>query len=664
MNWNTIIGGVATATFGAIASAAPAPHHGELEEVVVTATPMAEDRLSTTQPTSVLAGDALVLSLAPTIGETVGRQPGVQSTFFGPAASRPVIRGLGGDRVQVLTDGLATLDASGLSEDHAVAIDPALSDQIEVVRGPAALLYGSGASGGVVNVVTNRLHDQVPAGLQGMVEVRGDSALEERAIAGRIDAGLGPLALHVDAVRRETDDFEIPGFAQSHARREQLLEAGEAPGDVAGKVPNSWSDTLAGGAGVTWVGDAALAGLAYSRHDTEYGIPTEDGLFIDLEQDRIDLATRLDLDAAGGLTLKLRAAVSDYQHAEIEAGGEIGTLYRVDGSELRAAVDHSLPGGFTGTGGLQWQEIELAASGEEAFVPGSTTRTWGVFMFEERDFQAASLELGLRLDNQQIHGPGLDGYDSMGINASLGGLWQLGDRLALVGQLVRSERHPSATELYADGPHAATQQFEIGDPDFRTERGLTADVGLRRTGDAITAEIRAFASRYDRYIYLAPTGTEVDGLPAFQFLQRDARFHGFEAEIGLPLGTDTGFALTLSGDYVRGRLNDGGDLPRMPPLRLGASLSYAGGPLAASLTLRHHLEQDRVAALELPTDAYTLLDADLAWTPGWGARGTLLFLRASNLLDEDARMHSSPLKDELPLPGRSIAAGLRFVFGD
>lgn len=637
-----IIGGILPALLTTIAGAAE-PHPRDLDEVVVTAAPIATDSQSTAQPTSVLTGDALTLELAPTIGETVASEAGVHSTFFGPAASRPVIRGLGGDRVQVLTDGLATLDASGLSEDHAVAIDPALADQVEVLRGPATLLYGSGAAGGLVNVVTNRLHDHSFDGIRGLVELRGDSAPSERTVAGRLDAGTGQFVLHLDGVWRDTDDYEVPD-------------------QVGGEISNSWSETRSGGAGASWVGDTAMLGAALSRHDTEYGVPDED-VHIDLKQDRLDIAARFDLAIERKMTLRLRGAANDYEHAELEADGEIGTMFQVDGRELRVALDGGLPGSIEATAGLQWQQVELVAFGEEAFVPASRTRAIGIFAFGRRPVGQGSLELGLRADRQDIETSDLPDYDDTAINGSLGIVWPISGELDLVGQLLRSERHPSATELYADGPHAATQQFEIGDPDLATERGWTAEIGLRRTAGAVTADLHAFASRYDGYIFLAPTGAIEDELPVFEFLQRDARFHGFEAELALPLGDDSGTTLTLMSDYVRGKLDQGGDLPRVPPLRVGAELGWSGNALGATLTVRHHFEQDRVAAQETRTGGYTLLSASLTWRPGWAGLDALLFLKATNLLDEVARPHTSPLKDTVPLPGRSLGAGLRISFG-
>jgi len=637
-----LIGGIASALLGPSARAED-PHPRDLEEVVVTAAAIATGSASMAQPASVLSGDALMLALAPTIGETVAREPGVHSTYFGPAASRPVIRGLGGDRVQVLTDGLATLDASGVSDDHAVAIDPALADQIEVMRGPSTLLYGSGAAGGLVNVVTNRLHEHAHAGMRGLAEVRGDTALGERALAARIDGGTDRFVVHLDGVWRETDDFEVPD-------------------EVGGEVPNSFSETRSCGAGASWVGDTANVGLAFSRHDTEYGVPNEDVL-IDLQQDRLDVSARFDFATRRGMTLRLRGAANDYEHAEIEPGGEIGTLFEVDGRELRAALEGELPGGLDAVAGLQWQQVELVAIGEEAFVPASRTRATGAFAFARHALGEGALEFGLRIDRQEIETSALPDYDDHAVNGSFGFTWPIAAELEVVGQVVRSERHPSATELYADGPHVATQQFEVGNPDLGTEQGWTADLGLRREGAGVSGEIRAFVSRYDGYVFLSPTGAIEDELPVFQYLQGDAEFHGFEALLSMPLDAERATTLTLMSDYVRGKLRSGGNLPRVPPLRLGAELAWQGSSIGASLTVAHHFEQDRVAELETETDSHTLLSAGLTWRPGWAGPDALFFLKATNLLDEVARTHTSPLKDEVPLPGRSFGAGVRIAFG-
>jgi len=660
-----------------------------LHEIVVTAVPIAGAAGDLTQPVTLLAGDALRLDLAPSLGETLTRQPGISSTFFGPAASRPVIRGIGGDRVQVLTDGLASPDASGLSEDHAVAVEPALAQQIEIVRGPATLLYGSGAAGGVVNVVTTRLHERRHEGLSGVIEGRGESALDEAALSGRLDAGVGRLQLHVDGSWRDTNDYSIPGFTESRRQRELDRAAGEEPSDERGTVENSWSRTKSGGAGLSYVGDTGMLGVAFSRFDTRYGIPgghehhhdeeageeadqheEEGGVSVDMTQERLDLAGRLDVDSGFVDALRLRGFANWYEHAEVEPDGAIGTLFKLNARELRFTLEQATIGGFDGVFGLQWSDVDFEAEGEEAFVPGSQTRSLAFFGFEQRDFEGWSAEFGARVERKKIDpdaASALPGYKGTALSLSAGALWKLGEDHGIALNVTRTERHPTSTELYADGPHAATRQYEIGDAGFGREKALTFDLGLRRTAGPLRYEISAYLNRYDGYIYLADTGLETpddEALPVFQFTQRDATFRGFEASIEAPLELGGGkLTLGAMGDYVRGKLsNGGGDLPRLPPLRLGGSVKYERGPFGFAVEARHAFAQKKIADYELATSGYTMLEADVTWTLELQRSRLLVFLRGRNLLNEDARLHTSPLKNALPLPGRGVTAGVRLEF--
>ncbi len=617
----------------------PPPH--DLEAVVVTATPLATDRYSTAQPTSILAAEELLLKLAPTLGETLAGEPGVRSTYYGPAASRPLIRGLGGDRVQVLSDGLAVLDASGLSEDHAVAIDPALADQVEVIRGPAALLFGPGASGGLVNVVTRRLHDHLPEASSGTLDLRGDTATAERGLAARLDTPMQSLALHLDGAWRKTGDFDSP----------------------LGTIHNSASETKTGGLGANWIGEQQVLGVALSRHDLSYGVPMEDGLFIKMTQDRADVASRFSLQDRRFETLNLRAAFNDYAHAEIEADGHVGTRYAVTGRELRATTRGTWSDALEVALGAQWQDSRLKAEGDEAFVPDSDSQVLGVFAFGRQQVAAGTLELGLRLDRQDIRTDAQPHYRETSINGSFGLVWPLQEAWTLLAQLSRSERHPSATELYADGPHAATGQFERGSPEFGIERGLTADIGFRYASARVTAELRSFISRYTDFLFLAPTGQVEDGLPVFQYLQQDARFHGLELTSAWTLEETGRWQLEFDADWVRGRVRQLGDLPRIPPWRVGTALRWRQDDTLARLVIEHNFSQDDVASGESPTRDYTLLALEFSHRPHWLGSHTQVYLRATNLLDELAQVHSSPLKDTVPLPGRSLAAGLRIQFG-
>jgi iron complex outermembrane receptor protein len=655
--------------FGACAlpllSVLPAYAADDGEQVVVTATALRESALETAQPVAVLGGDDLVRLREPSLGETLAAQPGISATYFGPQASRPVIRGLGGERVQMYEDGGDALDVSALSNDHSVTIDPLLAERIEVVRGPATLLYGNGASGGLINVLTNRVPEIASDDqLSGAFELRGDSALSERAASARADGGMGTFAWHADAHRSETSDVRIPGFALSRQLRELV------DNDTRDRLPNTGSETRGGALGGSWIGDRGLLGVGASRYDTDYGITNtggEDGVHIDMQQRRYDLKGELRDLSHFIRSARLRATYNDYEHAEVEGSGEVGTLFEQRGSDTRLVFDHVPIAGWRGTFGTQYRDIELNVTGEEALVPPSSTTNAGFFVFEERPFGAVTLELGARLEHQHVNADleGASSYRDNAVSGSAGVVWKFAPEYALAVNVTSTQRHPTATELFANGPHIAAQRFEIGDASLRRERATTLDVGLRKTAGAWSGSLTAFHSDYSRYIFAGFTGEfegdEEELLPIVQYSQADATFTGFELELKAPI-TETplgALAPRFMADYVRAKLSDGGDLPQIPPLRIGGELVLARDRFTSGLSVMYFDSQDKVSENELPTDGYTMVDLDFGYRLPGRTHTTMFFVRGQNLLDEEARRHTSPLKDVAPLPGRSIAAGVR-----
>lgn len=680
--------------------AAPADsHRSSLEEVVVTAAPFERSPLDIAQPTAVLSGERLRQQLAASIGETVAHQLGLTGTYFGPSASRPVIRGLGGERVQMLEDGIEALDVSALSADHAVSVEGIAADQVEILKGPATLLYGNGAVGGLVNVVTNRIPSTVPETFEGAVELRGDTALEERTGAARFDFGAGPLAFHLDGFRRRTDDVRIPGFAASAAERAAEAAEGEEHEEPRGRIPNSAGDSKGGAFGVSFVGARGFVGVGYRRYESAYGLPGHGeheeeeapveetslpgtppvaaatveagGPMIDMQQDRYDFAA--ELEGGGWLQrVRVRATYSDYEHAELEEDGAVGTQFDQSAYEARVAFDHAF-GAFRGTAGVQVRDVDFVAVGEEAFVPASRTRNVGAFVLQERPFETARgpvvLEFGGRIERQTVDpdaGTGLPDYRATSVTAAAGLVWKFQPQIALAVNLTHSERQPTATELYADGPHAAVQRFEIGDPALRKERANALDVSLRSAGESrVRWQLNAYVNAFQDFVYLQPTGAVEDDFDVFEYRQADARFAGLEAEVEWALVENDAGALDLrlAGDYVRGTLRaGGGPLPQIPPLRVGAELGWRASRWSAGVSVFRYREQSRVAAFERSTDGYTMLDVDASWRLPTQNGSWLLFARAGNLLDEDARRHTSPLKEIAPLPGRSLTAGVRLEF--
>jgi iron complex outermembrane receptor protein len=653
---------------------AHAQNHETPDEIIVTGVPRnrAADELA--QPIAVVSGDELARVRASTLGETLANQLGVSSSYFGAGASRPIIRGLAGARVQMLQDGIDTMDAATVSDDHAVTLEPLVADQIEIFRGPTTLLYGSGAVGGVVNTVTTRIPDMATEdGLEGAFELRGDSAAQARGAAVRLDGGGARVGWHFDAGRRDSEDYEIPGFAHGEA---DFADA--AADEPYGFVPNSAAESESAAFGASWLRDAGFLGVGISAFDTLYGIPGhhheheegeeegEESVRIDLEQRRLDLRGGWEgLDGAIE-GFNVRVGVNEYEHVELE-GDAVGTRFTNDATELRVELLHRAVGRWSGAFGAQVGDREFAAVGEEAFVPPVDTSTAGLFAVESFELPEWELSLGARLESQE-HTPsnGLLRFDDTATSFSFGGVRPFGDGYSFVATLARSERLPVAEELYSDGPHLATGVVQIGDASLTAEAARHLDLGIRGRVDRLTWSVTTFHTEYDDFIYLADTGT-VDAeseLPIFVYTQGDADFSGIETELFLPLFEDEGneVDLRLFADYVRGELASE-SLPRLPPLRYGARFEYHNERLLVGLEGTRYDDQTDVAPFEEETEGYFLLNADVRWrlTAVTGME-LELFVNASNLGDEEARKHTSFVKESAPLPGRNYALGIRSRF--
>jgi iron complex outermembrane recepter protein len=656
--------------------------HPDLEEVVVTASPMRASAMDLAQSAVVLSGDDLTRQIGSSLGESLASQLGVTASYFGPKSSRPIIRGLSGERVLMLLNGVGALDVSNLSPDHSVAVEPLLADQIEVLKGPTTLLFGSGAVGGVVNTVDGRIptqRDREP--VEGGLELRGDTVSDERSMAGRLDGTADSIGWHVSAYSRETDDITIPGRDWSRYIIDQELAEGGDIDATDGSVPNSDSESDGYTAGFSWFGDDSLIGFAYGRAETNYGLPgpgehaddaatiaplaaseADESVRIDQQSDRYDL--RAEWRELGGFvdSVDIRTAYVDYRHLELE-GSEIGTQFDQTGLDARLHLGHRELAGWSGTFGLQYTAVDLEAVGAEAYIPPAETTGLGMFAVEQRKFADWTVDVGARVERQEIDvAGGRKDYDGTAFSLAAGLLWDWTDELAVAVHLTRSERHPQAAELYADGPHLAVQRFEIGDEDLDTEIANTIDFGLRREG-TIAWRASIFYSDFSDYIFPSPTDLEEDGLPVYVYLQEDAEFYGAEGEVEFPLWSQDERALTgkIGADFVRGKLANGDDLPQMPPLRVTGLVEYDAGPLHGSLGVSWYDDQDDLAANELPTDGYTMVDFEVSYRWERWQPGVLFFLRGSNLLDEEARRHSSPLKDYVPLPGRNLTLGVRIA---
>ena len=682
---------VATAeTAAADALADDSPLHSSISPEIIVTAPYARDRATTLSGVTVLQGTELIRELRGTIGETLARQAGISSTSFGPNASRPILRGFQGERVRVLNDGIGSFDVSNTSVDHAVVINPQLAERIEVLRGPASLLFGSSAIGGVVNVIDKRIPREVPVEPVHL-DILGNygSAANERNISGVVEVPLADrIVLHADGSFAESDDLRIGGFVLSRpVRAAALASADPAVRDLAaleGRLPNSAARTWTAGGGAAFIDAGGELGFAYSHYDSLYGVPPRfdlgtgegEAVRLQVKQDRIDLRGQINAGGSFVDTIKFRFGYADYRHFELDDTGAIGTTFLNQGLEGRievAQAKRDIGGGsWRGASGVQVFTRRFEAIGDEAFIPRNDTLQAGIFTLQEVDFGSASIEAAGRYERANVKASVSDfrgapvfadrNFDlfSGSLGASFGFVegWRLGVNLS------HTERGPAAEELLANGPHAGTQAFEIGNPDFVKERANGAEIVLRGKGDGYSFEASVYYSRFSDYIYEVQTGAIEDGLPVFQILQDDARYFGFEVQGSATLARfgESQLKLDALADYTDAKiLGGGGPVPRIPPLRVLAGIGVTGPVWDARAEIEHATKQTRVAAFETPTASYTLVNASVSIRPFADRPNTAIVVSANNIFDVDARRHASFLKDFAPLAGRDFRISLRFT---
>ncbi|MEM6413245.1 MAG: TonB-dependent receptor [Pseudomonadota bacterium] len=668
------------------------------DRIIVTASPLGRTVEETIGGTSVVSKEELRQRLENTIGETLRREPGVSSTFFGQGASRPVIRGLAGPRIRVLDNGIGAIDASVTSPDHAVAIDPATAEQVEIVRGTAMLLYGSSAAGGVVNIVNNRIPQRLPEdGIDGYASIGASTADDGARFNGSFDAsvgklGNGTLVLHGDGFYREGQDYEIPGFAESQALRDaEEAEAAEVGGDFEeedeafGILPNSGFETRGASGGLSWVFDDGFFGVSGTVIDSLYGVPggkeeeegeeaegaeEEGGVLIDLRQRRIDMAGEINRDFAIFRQAKVRLGYADYEHIEFEPSGEEGTVFANEGWEGRIdlVTQTTTIAGWETTGavGGQFQLRDFSAIGEEAFVPPTDTTQYGFFALQEATRGKWRLELGARYEstNQEVVETGVE-RDFDGFSVSGGVAYEPTDEIFLGVTGFRTERAPATEELFSNGPHLATRAFEIGDPTLDEEIARGVEATARYQTERFMVGVNGFYTNYRDFIYEDLTGEEEDDLPVFQFFAADAEFVGFEVESNAKLYEWSGIDFSLDGQvsYVRATVDTvDGDVPRIPPLQglIGLSANSEYTDFRAEVELVD--DQDDVSAFELPTDGFAFFNVYTSYRP-WGSDSPVsLNIAATNLTNDEGRVHASFLKDRAPLLGRNVVFSISGQF--
>jgi len=726
-----------------------------VENIVVTANALQSSVLESVTPVTVIGAEKLRKIEAPTLGETLKNAPGVHSTYFGPVSSSPVIRGNDGPRVKIVQNGLDVSDVSRVGPDHNVATSLASATQVEVLRGPATLQYGSGAIGGVVNVVDKRIPQYQLDGVEGEAETSYSTVNNGSYTRADVTGGSGNIVWHVDGFYRDTDNADIPGFASIDPDEDEPN----------GELESSAMETRNVVAGLSYVAEEGYFGFAVEQLDNEYGVPGhshghedehdehdeehdeldgnhedeehegeegeegEEGVLLDVDMTRYQAAGEWHSPIQGLTNLKFAAAYTDYQHAEIE-DGEPGTVFTNESSDIRLSAYHEEVNGWHGVFGVQFNHSDYNAVGEEAFTPGNSTSSYALYVIEQKNVGDVTFELGGRLERTTLdadaseielevlheahegeeHDEEHEGeeheehaiafnfpdYDFTSVSLSAGANWEYQEGHSIAVTLSRSERAPSQQELFSAGQHLATQSYEVGlvfDMDdeghieetlkgVKEEVSTNLDLTFRKfTGDW-GYSVSFFYNQADDYIYQTSTGlialTEheehdedeaveeehdehgnEEGLPVYYFQQADADIWGFEAETYVDLSDS--LRLTVFGDYIRVEVEDD-NLPRTPPMRFGSELSYVNDGLSADVGFTWYDEQNNVALFETTTDGYTLVNASVQYEFATQNIDWVVFARGDNLTDEEARVHTSFLKDQAPLPGRNFTMGVRALF--
>ncbi len=702
-----------------------------MEIIDVHATPLHSSTIESALPVNVLSADELRMKQASTLGETLKNEVGVHSSYYGPVSSSPIIRGLDGPRVLITNNGLDVGDASRVGADHVVSAETSTATQIEVLRGPATLFYGSGAIGGVVNVVDNR----VPTSTDTMIEwqLQHNDVADEDEASFNLNTGVDQFAFHLDGYWRDSNDYDIPGLAELETDQEHDDHEEDEHHEGEGKLANSSSKSSGYTLGSSYLLDNGYVGFSYGRMDREYGIPghghheehdedmieeatdEDENVSAKMAQNRYQVISDLSLDDDLFSRIATKLAYTDYNHKEIE-NGMTGTRFKNRSAEARVDLYHQEINGFNGAWTLHYKSSDFKAIGEEAFTPPTDTESIALAWLEEKHFGDWLVQLGARIEHVKLDADSQlaeDDHDDheqdealvnfkkqsfTPVSASLGLVWDYQAGYNLGMSMAFSQRAPSGSELFAYGPHIGTNTFEIGalyelhleegevhvelnDQDADIETSYNFDLTWRKFEGDFGFVISGFYNHIKDYYYQQDTGLFIEaghdheehegedhgeeGLPAFIYQQDDVDMYGFEAEVVYQVSSP--LKATLFTDFIRAELSDGGNLPRIPPMRVGGQLNYQSDNFAAEISVSHYFEQDDIAEYETSTDSYTMLDANFNYyLSNLGLNGlgddTVVFVKGQNLTDEDARVHSSFLKDIAPLPGRGISVGVRGSF--
>ncbi len=637
--------------------------NAELNTVLVTSNPLSKDEhLQVLTPTKVLSGNELRAKLASNLGDTLSSELGLSASSFGAGASRPIIRGLDGPRIKVLQNGMTVADVSSVSNDHAVATEAASAQQIEILRGPASLLYGSGAIGGLVNVIDNRIPTQRNQEALSEVGLRYGSANQEKSLDLSLERNYQDWGLHLDANKRKADNYSLPGNTG-------LNLAGN-------RLPSSYAEEQHAGLGLAWQQSWGYLGAALHTMNEKYGIPTAEQAFIDMRQHRLDLAGHWHAAEKDSHQLNFKLSGTDYEHTENTPDGNPVTRFKNRYWESRFDYIHPVWNGWRGNLGWQTETQKFSAlsvaTGRADSVPVSRSESMALFAVEQKEWQNFLFSVGMRLEKVERKPEGEFRRRDFSLRSfSAGAIYSLGDGYSLGLSTALAERAPTVEELYSAGPHEASASFDLGNANLKKERSRNLELSLQKTAGLWRWRINTYLNQIDDYVYGRFDGVRVDEAGEvsedgeFQrryWSQGKARLHGAEAELSYNL-SGQGWSWRAFADRARGTLVDQGNLPLQPADRIGLDLFYKDGPLQTGASLLHAQQQNRLASFEhYQTPAYTRLDMNLSYSQNLAQAQVTWFVQLKNALNQDIRIATSLLKETVPQMARNLQVGVKLQF--
>ncbi len=672
-----------------------------IQEIPVTANPLQLNSNDMVRPVRIIGSKELMQNSSASLGRNLKNIPGISNSSWGENVGRPVIRGMDGNRIKILNNGLGVNDISALSGDHPVGIDALSADQIEIIKGPASIIYGGGSVGGTINIIDHTIHNEFIKGLTGVYDFSQGGALRENTNSLQLDYGFKNFMLHLDGFKRDSKNLKIPGDSVSS----KLSAARAAEGEPIARNKNgkdtlnsSHNDSYGGGIGASYVFSDGYTGLSYKGYDMEYGNPIEDGAYMDVESDRYNYIFQKDNLSSNISSFRFDTSYTEYDHDEVEPSGEIATQYLQNTYDGKFEVTHSFINETKGVIGLDFGTRRFTKNKGNPMIANNNSEKISLYVLENFSYNNQDITFGFRQGFVKHNGNDFVSDDGCTVdyleagceaaggventtsfddtektfqtsNISVETKMELSPGLSLGVSLSHIERAPTYEELFAYGHHHATETIEQGDRGLSEERSNSLDLTLNWAGENKNIIVSPYYTRFNSYIAMINTGQsqkhmhegedESEEISVFEYKNIPAEFYGLEIQGDFDLSKN--YRLSLWGDYVRAKNRDGGDLPRIPPATLGATIFGDWGNFKSDLSMRQVFSQNKIGKYEIKTDDYSDVTFNLSYQIP-SHKSVSIYIKAENLLDEDIRDHASFIKDQVLSGGRNIKGGFNVSF--